>query len=234
MDEDCSGVNQAACDFDLTSFMFGNIDESGQLEDDDLLDSDTKKYLASLSKFGFSSMVTEVIGSSDLRSVENGHEETNCFDEKSPTAQDFFDIDELADETSVLKRQISECDYDSDSELGKKNDFLKSKRLETPLAAMLPTKYENVDVTTLFPDFRVGKVIFISYNIYFWYITLLIFLIDNHSRCSDFQDYLSPINQVDYLKYGEMLKQKEKKENLVMHLTIILQIIMKPKNHSFV
>lgn len=32
------------------------------------------------------------------------------------------------------------------------------KRLETPLAAMLPSKYANVEVTELFPDFRPDKV----------------------------------------------------------------------------
>lgn len=32
------------------------------------------------------------------------------------------------------------------------------KKLETPLAAMLPSKYANVDVTELFPDFRHGQV----------------------------------------------------------------------------
>lgn len=163
MIEDDSGAQRAACDFDLTSFMFGNIDESGQLENDDLLDNDTKKYLASLSKLGFNSMVSEVIGSSELHCAENGHEEMNNVSEKLPTAQDFFDIDELADETAGFKQDPSESGYDGDSEQNdKKSD--KSKRLETPLAAMLPSKYENVDVTTLFPDFRVGKVILITYT----------------------------------------------------------------------
>lgn len=37
------------------------------------------------------------------------------------------------------------------------------KKLETPLAAMLPSKYANVDVTELFPDFRHGKVIYPNY-----------------------------------------------------------------------
>lgn len=32
------------------------------------------------------------------------------------------------------------------------------RKLETPLAAMLPSKYQNIDVTDLFPDFRHGKV----------------------------------------------------------------------------
>lgn len=41
------------------------------------------------------------------------------------------------------------------------------KKLETPLAAMLPSKYADVDVTELFPDFRHGKVkcrIIINYH----------------------------------------------------------------------
>lgn len=44
----------------------------------------------------------------------------------------------------------------------KESDVIKTeddkKKLETPLAAMLPSKYANVDVTELFPDFRHGKV----------------------------------------------------------------------------
>lgn len=33
------------------------------------------------------------------------------------------------------------------------------RKLETPLASMLPSKYANVDVTELFPDFRPNKVL---------------------------------------------------------------------------
>lgn len=32
------------------------------------------------------------------------------------------------------------------------------KRIETPLAAMLPSKYAEIDVTEIFPDFRYDKV----------------------------------------------------------------------------
>jgi len=35
----------------------------------------------------------------------------------------------------------------------------RQRRLETPLASMLPSKYANVDVTELFPDFRPNKVL---------------------------------------------------------------------------
>lgn len=38
------------------------------------------------------------------------------------------------------------------------NGEIEKRKLETPLAAMLPSKYANVDVTELFPDFRHGKV----------------------------------------------------------------------------
>lgn len=40
------------------------------------------------------------------------------------------------------------------------NQDVEKRRLDTPLAAMLPSKYANVDVTELFPDFRHGKVSF--------------------------------------------------------------------------
>lgn len=38
------------------------------------------------------------------------------------------------------------------------NKSEKARKLETPLAAMLPSKYANVEVTELFPDFRPDKV----------------------------------------------------------------------------
>lgn len=37
------------------------------------------------------------------------------------------------------------------------------RKLDTPLAAMLPSKYQNVDVTEIFPDFRVDKVLHYEY-----------------------------------------------------------------------
>lgn len=56
-----------------------------------------------------------------------------------------------------LRSQISTDSTKSEniSDEGKALD----KRLETPLAAMLPSKYANVDVRELFPDFRPDKVL---------------------------------------------------------------------------
>lgn len=47
----------------------------------------------------------------------------------------------------------------SDSGDNASDDAKNEKRLETPLAAMLPSKYANVDVRELFPDFRPDKVL---------------------------------------------------------------------------
>lgn len=56
-----------------------------------------------------------------------------------------------------LRNQISTDSTRSDNAL----DDIKAldKKLETPLAAMLPSKYANVDVRELFPDFRPDKVL---------------------------------------------------------------------------
>lgn len=118
--------------------------------------------------------------------------DSSNYDVKSPSARDFFDIDEMAeDEVSFFSEQVKYFhnifqfqlneDYDADDE-GRTDENLmppppaptnkeqkvcemlikleevEERKLETPLAAMLPSKYANVDVTELFPDFRHGKV----------------------------------------------------------------------------
>lgn len=183
--------------FHLTSILFGNIDDSGQLEDD-ILDSDSKRHLASLARLGLSSIINELLlDDAELNARSNnqnsGGDHDNStpisedYDVKSPTAVDYSDITELAEDIfvnensfKVMKNDEDTTDYDADdegpnmkldmqlmpppplpetdkeaSEIGE--DGLK-KKLETPLAAMLPSKYANVDVRELFPDFRHDKV----------------------------------------------------------------------------
>ncbi|XP_046667690.1 transcription initiation factor TFIID subunit 1 [Homalodisca vitripennis] len=191
--------------FQLTSILFGNIDESGELEDD-ILDCVSKRHLASLARLGLSSIINELIedaelearSSSKIDSVdadENGSGQGICSDQytedydiKSPSAVDYSDINELADDIhcsensrKLLKNEEDTTDYDADDEgpnmkhdlqlmpppplpeSEKENDDLTeeglNKKLETPLAAMLPSKYANVDVRELFPDFRHDKVL---------------------------------------------------------------------------
>ncbi|XP_041978087.1 transcription initiation factor TFIID subunit 1 isoform X2 [Aricia agestis] len=211
--------DQGRSGLDLTGFLFGNIDESGQLEDDGLLDGDSKRMLSSLSRLGLGSMLSEVLEEQE----PNNDDEDKDYNEKSPSAVDFFDTEEVAEEEQVddepkIEQQNDDSelnqsneenvpqessadggdltkaneesdwkdtDYDSQTEQrnndeGYEGDMEgdgglmpppssvpkqkgdKPKKLETPLAAMLPSKYANVDVTELFPDFRPDKVLLFS------------------------------------------------------------------------
>ncbi|XP_061713687.1 transcription initiation factor TFIID subunit 1 [Cydia pomonella] len=220
-DQDCGGV-------DLTGFLFGNIDESGQLEDDGLLDGDSKRMLSSLSRLGLGSMLSEVLENEE----KVKEEEEKDYTIKSPSAVDFFDIDDVAEDaqedtstnreaqpdtqtqtevkdetemdisdTAVSVDVKSDCPQSEANENWKDKEIFQqeeqragddgyegdmegdgglmpppstipdrtlktqtseNKKLETPLAAMLPSKYANTDVTELFPDFRPDKVLLFS------------------------------------------------------------------------
>lgn len=98
-----SGIN-------MTGFLFGNIDENGQLEDD-ILDPEAKQHLASLSRLGLNSFIREMM-SNETANEERDYESENKHDdehetvnerdinyiEKSPNAFDFSDINELAED----------------------------------------------------------------------------------------------------------------------------------------
>ncbi|XP_043674036.1 transcription initiation factor TFIID subunit 1 isoform X1 [Vespula pensylvanica] len=187
----------------MTGFLFGNIDDNGQLEDD-ILDPEAKQHLASLGRLGLNSFIKEMMPNencNDENSMEldNSKEETSlsasekdvdCF-VKSPSALDFSDINELADDitedsgsNSIPDPKIEKenADYDADDEeiinksdtqlmppppIPEEKEILtaeeveaaRQRKLETPLASMLPSKYANIDVTELFPDFRANKVL---------------------------------------------------------------------------
>lgn len=195
-DEDATSATQ----FRLTSILFGNIDERGQLEDD-VFDSESKRHLASLARLGLSSILNELIEGEEVTKSETTSEDNytdlnpnfhsdDDFAIKSPSAIDYFDITELAEDNGglyqndsvMLNKQVEDnTDYDADDEepASKSDTQLmpppplpdteksgnneydsegRKKKLETPLAAMLPSKYADVDVRELFPDFRVDKV----------------------------------------------------------------------------
>jgi len=110
-DSDEENEKDLASGLNITGFLFGNIDDNGQLEDD-ILDPDAKQHLASLSRLGLSSFINEMMSTdSNAEEKENkGNEkedqnvtvnDTNVdYLAKSPTALDFSDINELADDTS--------------------------------------------------------------------------------------------------------------------------------------
>ncbi|XP_078034563.1 TATA-box binding protein associated factor 1 isoform X3 [Augochlora pura] len=189
-----SGIN-------MTGFLFGNIDDNGQLEDD-ILDPEAKQHLASLSRLGFSSFIREMMPNENATDEKDEHddkqqEEFETIDEndedyveKSSSALDFSDINELAEDINEDSnkqdtfegRSEKENDYDADDEevvnksdtqlmppppvpeekevlTAEEAEAARQRKLETPLASMLPSKYANVDVAELFPDFRANKVL---------------------------------------------------------------------------
>lgn len=94
----------------MTGFLFGNIDDNGQLEDD-ILDPEAKQHLASLNRLGLSSFIREMMPDEDTNDErdnesndrpEEDHETSDDKDadyiEKSPNALDFSDINELAED----------------------------------------------------------------------------------------------------------------------------------------
>uniref|UniRef100_A0A8C1N6Z5 Transcription initiation factor TFIID subunit n=1 Tax=Cyprinus carpio TaxID=7962 RepID=A0A8C1N6Z5_CYPCA len=110
--------------FHLTGFLFGNINENGQLEDDSVLDVESKKHLAGLGTLGLGSLITEITASEEdtlfvcmnvgwVRSTED--------------AVDYSDISEVAEDETRKYRQAmgnlqpsrrtdEEEDYDADCE----------------------------------------------------------------------------------------------------------------------
>lgn len=59
----------------------------------------------------------------------------------------------------VIPRDFPPKSITETSEDSKKDKVEIKKRKDTPLAAMLPSKYENLDVTQLFPNFRYDQVL---------------------------------------------------------------------------
>lgn len=111
-DSDEENEKDLAFGLNITGFLFGNIDDNGQLEDD-ILDPDAKQHLASLGRLGLSSFINEMMSNdSNAEEKENGkacdkkddQNTTNDTDmdylAKSPTALDFSDINELAEDTN--------------------------------------------------------------------------------------------------------------------------------------
>ncbi|XP_053535392.1 transcription initiation factor TFIID subunit 1 isoform X3 [Ictalurus punctatus] len=110
--------------FHLTGFLFGNINEDGQLEDDSVLDTESKKHLAGLGSLGLGALITEITATE-----EDAEQSTDAdgWVKSTDDAVDYSDISEVAeDESRKYKQAMSsmqlshrtddEDDYDADSE----------------------------------------------------------------------------------------------------------------------
>ncbi|XP_024121569.1 transcription initiation factor TFIID subunit 1 isoform X5 [Oryzias melastigma] len=115
--------------FSITGFLFGNINEDGQLEDDSVLDNESKKHLAGLGTLGFGSLITEITANEceekDNKDSENVDGEG--WVKSTEDAVDYSDISEVAEDETKKYRQAmgslqpsrktdDEDDYDADCE----------------------------------------------------------------------------------------------------------------------
>uniref|UniRef100_A0A672QCH6 Transcription initiation factor TFIID subunit 1-like n=1 Tax=Sinocyclocheilus grahami TaxID=75366 RepID=A0A672QCH6_SINGR len=109
--------------FQLAGFLFGNINENGQLEDDSVLDMESKKHLAGLGSLGLGSLITEITAN---LCVNVGFVCVNIgWVRSTEDAVDYSDISEVAEDETRKYRQAMgnlqpsrriEEDYDADCE----------------------------------------------------------------------------------------------------------------------
>uniref|UniRef100_A0A7N6B047 Transcription initiation factor TFIID subunit 1 n=1 Tax=Anabas testudineus TaxID=64144 RepID=A0A7N6B047_ANATE len=127
--------------FSLTGFLFGNINEDGQLEDDSVLDNESKKHLAGLGTLGLGSLITEITASEEEDQEEN---RDSGWVKSTEDAVDYSDISEVAEDETKKYRQAmgslqpcrktdDEDDYDADCE------DIDSKLMPPPPPPSLPT-----------------------------------------------------------------------------------------------
>uniref|UniRef100_A0A8C4SRR4 Transcription initiation factor TFIID subunit 1 n=1 Tax=Erpetoichthys calabaricus TaxID=27687 RepID=A0A8C4SRR4_ERPCA len=116
--------------FSLTGFLFGNINEDGQLEDDSVLDTESKKHLAGLGSLGLGNLITEITANEDEQCEDDrdsASTDAEGWVKSTDDAVDYSDISEVAeDETRKYRQAMShlqpikktddEDDYDADSE----------------------------------------------------------------------------------------------------------------------
>uniref|UniRef100_A0AAR2JS88 Transcription initiation factor TFIID subunit 1 n=1 Tax=Pygocentrus nattereri TaxID=42514 RepID=A0AAR2JS88_PYGNA len=111
--------------FHLTGFLFGNINEDGQLEDDSVLDTECKKHLAGLGSLGLGALITEITATEE--DSANQDREQSGWVKSTDDAVDYSDISEVAEDETRKYRQAmgnlqpsqrtdDEDDYDADSE----------------------------------------------------------------------------------------------------------------------
>ncbi|KAL0994301.1 hypothetical protein UPYG_G00120420 [Umbra pygmaea] len=133
--------------FSLTGFLFGNINEDGQLEGDSVLDTESKKHLAGLGSLGLGNLITEITasGEGDIDGDgDMGGTDAEGWVKNDADAVDYSDISEVAEDETKKYRQAmgslqpsrttdDEDDYDADCE------DIDAKLMPPPPPPSLPT-----------------------------------------------------------------------------------------------
>ncbi|XP_074003544.1 transcription initiation factor TFIID subunit 1 isoform X5 [Numenius arquata] len=136
--------------FSLAGFLFGNINEAGQLEGDSVLDKESKKHLAGLGVLGLGSLITEITASEEESLEADGvHLDEEGWVKSTDDAVDYSDINEVAEDESRRYKQAmgslqparrpdeDEDDYDADCE------DIDSKLMPPPPPPPVPGKKED-------------------------------------------------------------------------------------------
>uniref|UniRef100_A0A5F8GUN5 Transcription initiation factor TFIID subunit n=1 Tax=Monodelphis domestica TaxID=13616 RepID=A0A5F8GUN5_MONDO len=124
--------------FSLAGFLFGNINEAGQLEGDSVLDKESKKHLAGLGALGLGNLITEITASEDEVSGTDGvlvDEEGKI--RSTEDAVDYSDITEVAEDESRRYHQAMSslqpsCPSDDDDDYDADCEDIDSKLMPPP------------------------------------------------------------------------------------------------------
>ncbi|NXR09364.1 TAF1 factor, partial [Semnornis frantzii] len=144
------GDGGSAEPFSLAGFLFGNINEAGQLEGDSVLDKESKKHLAGLGVLGLGNLITEITASEeDCPEADGAHLDEEGWVKSTEDAVDYSDINEVAEDESRRYKQAmgslqpiqrpdeDEDDYDADCE------DIDSKLMPPPPPPPVPGKKED-------------------------------------------------------------------------------------------
>ena len=115
-EEGTNGRDDGAGGLDLTSFLFGNIDGEGQLQEE-FLDESTKKQLNSLGNLLTGTNLNSIVREVSIEAEEASKEiEEEDFDEKAADAEDYSDIKEMMDDDSSSDEDSEDDDENGDGE----------------------------------------------------------------------------------------------------------------------
>uniref|UniRef100_A0ACB8FZ65 Transcription initiation factor TFIID subunit 1 n=1 Tax=Sphaerodactylus townsendi TaxID=933632 RepID=A0ACB8FZ65_9SAUR len=137
--------------FSLAGFLFGNINEQGQLEGEGLLDQESKKHLAGLGALGLGSLITEITASEDDSSETDGTQlDEEGWVKSTEDAVDYSDINEVAEDESRRYRQamgnlqpVQRTDNDDDDDYDADSEDIDAKLMPPPPPPPVPLKKED-------------------------------------------------------------------------------------------
>uniref|UniRef100_A0A4W4EMP7 Transcription initiation factor TFIID subunit 1 n=1 Tax=Electrophorus electricus TaxID=8005 RepID=A0A4W4EMP7_ELEEL len=137
--------------FHLTGFLFGNINEDGQLEGDSVLDTESKKHLAGLGSLGLGALITEITATEDDTAEQDRDQ---SWVKSTEDAVDYSDISEVAeDETRKYRQamgtlQLSHRTDDDDDDYDADCEDIDAKLMPPPPPPSLPISTKKDDPPT--------------------------------------------------------------------------------------